>query len=952
MDTSTMTLTPPPGTMYDVSNFIPQHLRMTQITQTQTQPIQTQTHHMTTNPYMTTQPQLQLQPQVQTQTHHMTTNNAGDGGIELPRQQVMPVYQGQPSIVNVTAVVTEVRKGSFDILAPKSGKTFTVMTNLFCPVRKGDAINATCQVLSPGYLNLLQSPIVAMPNNESAMMSTLNTVFYSDQKAVSHLLPKLYYHLKKLVDMRVYTIKNTDDIDPRYKYEYDEKTFNYKPEPENAGPNFVSDVPQLVNILTSRWFDYKDETIMNEVSSVLGVHPEFGDKYYGNKLANWWKANRLMRALYLLGFNNKEINEITTKSGLSLNQLYERLIFNPYTVPQVSIQKCIDIDIRTGREIKITDASCGAIVRSIWDNYSVRGWMCTSIEWLRKRHPFFDACMKCLKKEYGVVYDKIIVRDHSRNHVLKDETDEDKKVTYAYLNRAYMAEACVAKFISARMCKPEDISKWKDPYPRCPVKIKPGPMYPLPEPVISEGRFDDDQVEAIKTTMKGGVNIITGGAGVGKTTVTKEIVKNYELSKMEYFIGCPTGMSSSRVKQVIPGAKPMTIHRAIASPTRVPKFKKLIIDETSMVTDELLYDFFGVFGTDFDATFIGDAGQLPPIGAGSLFNEMLQSRTVTKTVLNTCHRTRLSNGEIDGILANCRRIANWPDNEMYTPEYSNNFTMCNGDDSYVRSLIKSFKDNGVSAKDFCIISPYNESLPQINKFTQLIYNGTNKKIVDPKRNCEWYVGDRVKMNVNSYNLAKYRRVEEDKGHNANAEETEMDVMNGEQGIIVDVNQECVVVDFDDSRVIEIPFIPKPRYSGGRTSTAKDIDDEDDNDTLCTARIDLSFAITVHGSQGNEFQFVVCIMPQGRKAGTFLNRNLVYTMLSRARRFCYCIGDITTLCEAVGKPLPYKCERLSDRLVDLLPRLYEVSAKQQLDIFEMDYGEGCNLDMFDYMDDDM
>ena len=915
------------GTLYDVSSILPPSIRQISQNHSPSFPSPLNTTFSPFPSFSTTSLQTTT-----SQPSQFAPVNSEYEPIELPNQFIDPNTQNTPGIVRVIGYITDSQKGSFTLLAPKSGKVFSVSCpGMFCPVRRGDAISAVCQILAPGHLNLLQSPIVAMPTSNDTVIKSLYAV-YSKDKQIKHLIPKLNNSLQSIVDQRIYTKEKSDGIDLGGKYEFDQKSMIFIESQLNNQPRFVTDVCELLTLFSTRWNDTKCESTLIPITDVLGRNPQYGEHFYAMKLMQWWYNNRIMRGLYLLGFNNKDINNICNDSGLSKNQLHDRLHFNPYTVPQVQFDKCLEIDVRTGRTPKVSDLPCGQIVRAIWDNYSKKKWMCTSVEWIRQKYPFFDTCRKCLKYEYGIVYDKMIVRDHSRNSVLNGTKKDDKRVTYAYLNRMYMAETSIVKFISARMHKE---GEWKDPYPNTGFNIKVGPVSPFTPPNASDTKYDPDQIEAINMVAEGGVNALTGGAGVGKTTVLKEIVKNFELNKIPFVIACPTGMATSRVKEVIPGSNPMTLHRMIASPSKVPKFKRLIIDEASMVTDEIIYDLFRVFGTDFDLTLVGDSGQLPPIGAGSLFNEILLSRAVTKIVLKTCHRTRLDNGEMDGILLNCNRIAHWPDGNLYTPHLTNNFIMNGADETQVMQLIKSFKENKVGIEDFCIISPYNANLDNVNRFSQLIYNGSNKCVKDP-RNKIWHEGDRVKMKVNNYDI---------------------EVMNGEQGIILSVSNDSVTVDFHDNRIVEIPFTPKKNALGGekvwvnKYKTEENDNDEGDMSDLCTACIDLSFAITVHGSQGHEFLFVIAMMPHGKGAGSghFLNRNLVYTMFSRARRFLFAIGDTTALCEAVGKGLPYRCERLMDRLRNCLPIKYEEEEQTQLDIFEDDYGDGFNHDAFDYMD---
>jgi hypothetical protein len=826
----------------------------------------------------------------------------------------------------------------FTIRSPKSGRITNAVYNGFCPIRSGDVVS--CMGVFEAKTNtimILQPPLVRLPIDKESIIKGMYSAFFRDKAVHGGIINKLYEKLQTLVDNRIYTRYVADGVRVD----------------EIRAPEYVHDVDELLSLLSGRWMRYKNTSLLVPLTEVLGSPPTAPTDNHvrATTLLEWWDRSRVMRQLYLLGFNNGDIKEICDESGLGKTDLYERMLYNPYTVPQVKMEKCIEIDGRTGRVPTPTDFFCGTISREVWTNFSKRGWMCTTWYSLKRKYPWVSQVKDLLVKDYGLVIDEVENGGSTRNETLNPNQPppppRKHKYKVVYLRRAYLAEVAVAKFLELRMK-----DKTYDPTTsslKCqfelPINIQPGVVCDLGEPSAALEGLDEGQVAAVQMSLKSGVSSITGHAGVGKTTVLKAIVSNYIASNTSYMLVSFTGKAVSRIRQVVTQAgsdRIATMHRMIASPSRYPSFKKLIIDEASMVTTALMYDFLITFGTDFDICLVGDSGQLPPIDAGSMFNELLMSRTITRTTLTVCHRTRLPDGQVDGILENCNRIAGWPDGMTFQPHIHKNFIMDDSNETKVIELIKQFKAGNVPLDQFAIISPYKRCLTQLNRAAQLVYNGTRPTVTDQHK-CIWYEGDRVRMTVNNYDI---------------------NVMNGEEGIIQSVKSDAVVVDFGQtgemgpngepipSRVVEIPFVPKRNDKNKRKyedDTSDQSQDQEDKNQLHIKNITLSYAMTVHSSQGSEYLFVIFMMPMDAKPdGGFLNRNLIYTGLSRARRMCIAVGNMTVLCMTVGKGLPYRCEHLADRLRLALTTINEIDVRTQVDVYETndeEYPEGM-LDNWD------
>lgn len=419
-------------------------------------------------------------------------------------------------------------------------------------------------------------------------------------------------------------------------------------------------------------------------------------------------------------------------------------------------------------------------------------------------------------------------------------------------------------------------------------------------------------------TLDGNGRFLLGDFTVTHNTYSIEYVqKSLDVSHVCWCATSFTGKAVSRIKQVTKNDNAATMHRMIARPQEYRDFTHLIIDEASMVTVLLMYRFFRTFRHPYAITFVGDITQLPPIGWGSLMRECMLSRTIPLTWLKTNHRVRTKDGHLDCIIANSTRIARWRDNVPYNFITGPNFVTENSDITYLIELIGQFKTLGIEQDQFMIISPYNDGLDLINMAVQVIYHGQEKfvigsnggswKIGDPLTRPDigmnkdekcWYVGDKIMMIQNNY---------------------EIDVMNGEEGVILDLDTDKLVAKFDE-KIVGIPLAKNSRLK--KRHSEHFIDDDADNN-FDTRDIVLSYAITVHKSQGSQWSIVVgYIKPGGDSYKSFLNKNLFYTLQTRTIDRFILLGSVVTASRAIANPLPYRCECLQSRLNLLLPCLFD------------------------------
>ena len=189
-------------------------------------------------------------------------------------------------------------------------------------------------------------------------------------------------------------------------------------------------------------------------------------------------------------------------------------------------------------------------------------------------------------------------------------------------------------------------------------------------------------------------------------------------------------------------------------------------------------------------------------------------------------------------------------------------------------MLQTLENNGIPSERIVVISPYNRDLSFLNKVCSELYNGVNRSIID-SREKTWRIGDRVMMTMNNY---------------------QQDIMNGTEGIVVDVDEDYITVKFGKSTF--------------NFQTCHLLEDDKD---LNTANLILSFAVSVHRYQGSEIDYIIGYIPKGNPSSTFMNCNLLYTLITRTKKMIWLIGDIETMeRSAITKP-SWRCSNLTTRL---------------------------------------
>jgi hypothetical protein len=643
---------------------------------------------------------------------------------------------------------------------------------------------------------------------------------------------------------------------------------------------------KLLDRMSLHWYNYKDEDVYLPYLTVLS-------DIQIKMLLKWWYHNRVIRRLNLFGFSNKEIQDFE----ISPNTLYEKIVENPYTVFEIPMARCEELLTLMGRQDILNNPDekcCAEMVRKVYSYMKERGWSGIPTNIFLSLYPDAPKYIETLKERYGIVAE---MRTVYLSYVYEIESEIIKMI------QRYLSSALMKYEIS-----PDNVSYTRD-------------------------NLSCDQKAAIIGALTQNICIINGSAGTGKTTIIKEIIHNLEIRGIKYKVVSFTGKAVARLKEVLNTKAPSTMHRCIAN-VKSGKDKKmvkyatdsgfdhLIIDEVSMVTTELFYEFRKIFSFDYKITLVGDMNQLTPISWGSLFDQLVKSQCIPTYSLKQVHRTK--SGAENGILINANAIITYYDDDDAPPfdfVITKNFNMIPGDEKIIDLLVSGLKNVGIIQSQIVIICPYNTKINDLNRICQRIFNGENRHVQDAWGTI-WKFKDRVMLTQNNEKI---------------------NIMNREEGMIIDLTDSEIKVAFADgtSHVFKtsIPEPPPlPVQSSNKRLNVLSEATQDMHRMLTNANVDVkkipkkekfkkkhepiltsnmlrhAYAITVDCAQGTEWEYVIYYLPEGSKQTSFLNRNRIYTAITRAKIAIWCVGDLLVMNTSATKHPPYRHDNLHKRII--------------------------------------
>jgi exodeoxyribonuclease V alpha subunit len=398
-----------------------------------------------------------------------------------------------------------------------------------------------------------------------------------------------------------------------------------------------------------------------------------------------------------------------------------------------------------------------------------------------------------------------------------------------------------------------------------------------------EIELDELQKNAVISSAKKGFFILTGGPGTGKTTTITTMIRMFEEEGLNIFLGAPTGRAAKRMSEAT-GYEARTIHRMlevsgrlgddddVASFARFDRNEEnplecdvIIIDEMSMVDVSLMYSLLKAISPGTRLILVGDVNQLPSVGPGNVLKDILASDKFESVKLEKIFRQ----AQESDIVMNAHKIHQGQ--HVLLDNKSKDFFFLKRDDadtiiSVMLTLVKEkmpkYVDAGIS--EIQVLTPTRKGLLGVERLNSILQRYLNPESPDKK---EWKgdtrvfrEGDKVMQIRNNYQL----EWEVTGNYNITIEKG-LGVFNGDVGIIKDINEwgKTVTVEFEEGRKVVYPF-------------------------ASLDELELAYAITVHKSQGSEYPAVVMPIVDGPKM--LMNRNILYTAITRAKKCVTMVGD--------------------------------------------------------------
>lgn len=397
---------------------------------------------------------------------------------------------------------------------------------------------------------------------------------------------------------------------------------------------------------------------------------------------------------------------------------------------------------------------------------------------------------------------------------------------------------------------------------------------------LNKFALHEKQKEAVKNSINCGFSVITGGPGTGKTTIVKCLIFLLKLQNKKFTLLAPTGRASKRLSEST-GEEASTIHRALElnfKENATSLFGRnelnpinadaIIIDEVSMVDVSIMYYLLKAVKKGSQVILVGDKDQLPSVGAGNVLADILQSGVIQTTMLTEIYRQdskSLIITNAHAINSGVMPILDNSSKDFFFEEKKEQSEISKSIIELVCTRLPNFLN--IEPQKIQILAPMKNAVCGVdflNKNLQERLNPQDEfKPEIALESTTFRLGDKVMQTSNNYELTWKRKLSEF------YTEDGVGVFNGDIGYVEDVN-------LKDNELTVL-------FEDGRCATYTRID---------LYQLTLSYAITIHKSQGSEFDCVV--MPIISGASMILTRNLLYTGVTRAKKTVVLVGDKTNL----------------------------------------------------------
>ncbi|HQP51852.1 MAG TPA: AAA family ATPase, partial [Syntrophorhabdaceae bacterium] len=397
-------------------------------------------------------------------------------------------------------------------------------------------------------------------------------------------------------------------------------------------------------------------------------------------------------------------------------------------------------------------------------------------------------------------------------------------------------------------------------------------------------KLSERQIEAVRDSINSKVMVITGGPGTGKTTIINSVIKIYKKMGQKILLAAPTGRAAKRMAETT-GHEAKTLHRLLEYTPGSGSFKRnetnpldadlIIIDETSMVDSQLMYHFLKAVSLKATLILVGDVDQLPSVGAGCVLKDIINSKRITIVVLDQIFRQSRESM----IVVNAHRI-NKGDLPIFKSDETRlkdfYFFFIEDPEKVLEKIIQLCRDiiparfHFHPLEDIQVLTPMHKGTVGVASLNTALQKELNIRKEEIMRGGKVFkVGDKVIQLRNNY---------------------DKDVYNGDIGRVVNIDGETqeMIVDYDGRRV-KYEFF--------------ELDE-----------VVLAYAISVHKSQGSEYPVV--IIPVLTQHYMLLQRNLLYTGITRGKKLVILIGTKKALAIAINNNKPQKrYTMLKERLMN-------------------------------------
>lgn len=390
-------------------------------------------------------------------------------------------------------------------------------------------------------------------------------------------------------------------------------------------------------------------------------------------------------------------------------------------------------------------------------------------------------------------------------------------------------------------------------------------------------QLDEHQRDAVREAVRNGLLVITGGPGTGKTTTINSIIKYFELEGLDIFLAAPTGRAAKRMSEMT-GYEAKTIHRLLelnGGMEGAAGFERnennpletdvVIVDEMSMVDIHLMNALLKAMVAGTRLILVGDVNQLPSVGPGSVLKDIIDSKQFHVVQLTKIFRQASQSD----IIVNAHKINRGEEVALDNKSMDFFFLRRYEADVIINVVLQLITQKlpkfvDASPYDIQVLTPMKKGNLGVERLNAILQRFLNPPAEDKKEreygDRVFREGDKVMQIKNNYQLEW--EIQSKYGF---AVDRGMGVFNGDTGIIREINEykETMTVVYDEEKVVEYPF-------------------------KLMEELELAYAITIHKSQGSEYPAVVIPLLAGPRM--LMNRNLLYTAVTRARKCVTLVGN--------------------------------------------------------------